>query len=730
MMSATEANDPWDFVRPILDAHGHDIPTETQRYAVENGMLDHRSVMLVADTGNGKTVCAEARVKAEVEKGNRVAYLVPSRQLKSAKADELEEWADFDVLVAGRDNDAYRDGKAVVATFEGYYQMSLTHPAKVSDISLAVLDDFHYLYEMYRGFTIEKLIASLKRDSKAIFAMSASIGGAENLADWMNAKLIESPEPRKIPIQERVELRHDRQSIRKQVAELIESDDDGPYLVFNKSKKMAESTAREIARKRGWDPEIESETLAEYTTGGEIEPGAEWVALTRVKEELSQMVESMTPEMERIAHLISRGVAYHHAALPSDLKQYVEKLFAEGKINVLSLTTTLASGYDAPVKTVIVADYTRWERGEGSKKIGVWEYEQWIGRAGRPGYDHNHGNAIILAKSREDVEEYLPQRQLERIESHVKEDELLRKFLLELIVTGHKTEDEIRSYLDRTLWMHDTVDDVFGVEYDPLESIQNATAWLAENQFIKRLYDGFGAEPLGEATVSYGFRQYGRYSLIGIRNLYEWLEDTGEVTKMGLVEAICRHQKIQLFEADEYESQDNFIDRLKDADLDPESDYVKTAAVINWYWCENIDVEIAAKFSGLRAEFTHSVAGQVHDVLQFIPELVEVAGRTEVPDWYEIFKLQVKYGVTESQAGFVSKVDGVGRKKVRELDTWLDDIPYDLPGGGLISRLGDLIRQNGPDLTKDYIQDNVHGFGPKLSKRTVDAVIENHSDLG
>ena len=188
----------------LMEAHGYDGLYQTQQQAFEKE-LETGSHLLVAQTGNGKTLCAEYRIKRTLADNARVAYLVPSRSLKTEKEEELNTWCEGDVRVTGKHNDAYEHGDVVIATFEGFYQALLLHPAKVRDIDTVVLDDFHLLYDAYRGFNLEKVITLLMHNSIDIFAMSATIGKPEKIAAWLqyqDVTLTVSEEDRQVPIEE------------------------------------------------------------------------------------------------------------------------------------------------------------------------------------------------------------------------------------------------------------------------------------------------------------------------------------------------------------------------------------------------------------------------------------------------------------------------------------------------------------------------------------------------
>src|SRR5207249_5376006 len=104
----------------------------------------------------------------------------------------------------------------------------------------------------------------------------------------------------------------------------------------------------------------------------------------QVREEMQSRTSiDMNERMSELAKAISNGVAWHHANLPPRVRDYVEDLYAAKKIDFIVATTTLAYGFDSPTRTVVIHDLMRWT-GEKSEPIGVHEFRQMAGRAGRP----------------------------------------------------------------------------------------------------------------------------------------------------------------------------------------------------------------------------------------------------------------------------------------------------------------------------------------------------------
>ena len=77
------------------------------------------------------------------------------------------------------------------------------------------------------------------------------------------------------------------------------------------------------------------------------------------------------------------GIAFHSAALPNELRTYVEmKLLSSRKMKIVCSTETLAFGINSSVDVVVIASLTKQEDGF-VRMLTMNEYYNYIGRAGR-----------------------------------------------------------------------------------------------------------------------------------------------------------------------------------------------------------------------------------------------------------------------------------------------------------------------------------------------------------
>jgi superfamily II RNA helicase len=119
----------------------------------------------------------------------------------------------------------------------------------------------------------------------------------------------------------------------------------------------------------------------------------------RLHEEVQEWVRALPPEdqrldqVRRLAALLPRGLAFHHAGLLPGLKVMVETLFARGDLRAVFATDTLALGINMPARSVVLGSLSKFD-GTQMRLLTPNEYQQLTGRAGRRGMDER-GAAVI-----------------------------------------------------------------------------------------------------------------------------------------------------------------------------------------------------------------------------------------------------------------------------------------------------------------------------------------------
>ncbi len=702
-------DDDTEIVDEVMSAHGYESLKKTQRLAFEDGILESGNHLLVAETGNGKTLCAEAVTKKHLDRGGRVAYLVPSRQLVRDKRESMQEWGDDEYRIYSGPG-AYQSGDVIVATFDSFYRAILRDKGSARNLDLVVLDDFHEIYGGFRGPGIEKAIAAAMYEGIELFSMSATLGNPQELADWMDADLTVSPEGREIEIQEEV-VDVGPQEKKDALTSFIRSErDKAPFLVFNYAKSWTESRAEAVAKTRIFSDASNRNFLEEMERKSQGE---------------------LTSTLEDLARMMDAGVAFHHSDLPQDVKEWIVDLYEEGEIKCLFATTTIAYGFDAPVQSVIVADIKR-----GPEFVGVYEYVQWIGRAARPGYGYDEGYAFTLTDDpTETIERYFePHRELEPVTTHIENDERFRWLLLELVTTGWDTPHEIEAFVKEMLyWQQMKQIGAWGREHSSRderlnERLREAADWLLDLEFIteKDTARQFQPTPLGEGTIEFSFNSFSNATLAAIRSFYDWLEDlgTGNLTRLNLVyqTTILADRKIDSSCSDELEG------LLQEHEL-PVDEYGITAGILRWYWVQNLDTREIEKRTDIDGAYISSDARRVADTLDATKYLIDASPEIYRPEWLDIMTFRVERGVRRDEVPLVENIRGVGRHRVRNLREYLDrpDIPGvdQLPDGSLWEKLTAFYDElDNPDFFVDTLDGNVPGIG----KRTANRIEEFVSD--
>ncbi len=444
----------------------------------------------------------------------------------------------------------------VVATNESMDSAMRRNLGWTDEIDLVIVDEIHLIGDETRGPTLEMVLAQLKSrsDDMQIVGLSATIPNGEEIAEWLGCRLVSS-DWRPVPLAEGVcneegdvKMNDGRKfSVGKGSEGLparLGADsvaEGGQCLIFAGTRPSSRSTAvkaskrvesllsddekrrlEEIARKilpAGGDlsrrvaggrrgvaatPNAAGNTTTTTTTaatattpttgGGEAgkaagQPGG--------RPQQQQQQQATDLEMD-LAALVRKGVAFHHAGLSERLRGIIEDGFRGGSIKVLASTPTLAAGVNLPARRVVVSSVNRYDaRYGGNMPIGVLEYKQLCGRAGRPQYD-KRGEAVISAAGdpRELFDRYVDGEQ-EWLESGIMEGKAMRTHLLTVIVLNPGIrKDGMLSFFRQTLG------GIQSDEYEISSVVNHALHFLTSEEMVTSKGGRYAATLLGKKTSS------------------------------------------------------------------------------------------------------------------------------------------------------------------------------------------------------------------------------------
>ncbi len=420
-------------ITKLLELKGWKGLNLTQTMAIEEGFLEsENNFVVIAPTASGKTGVAQLAMLQALKAGERIVYLVPMTPLISEKE------KDFEVLsakIAGAKSSPtdWNGSDIVITTFESFYKTALVSRHKAEDFGLAIVDEFHVLYDPMRGFNLEKVITILKELGTRIICLSATFEDKSEIGEWLHAKVVVVPEEaRKVKItHEPMDLSNTSQAMQnKELCKKLLEMAREPYLIFCTTKESTKSRAQTMCSLLAKNVFKEEDLNLAFSK-----------AIPRDK---------LTSLEEELRGCLLKGVGFHHSGLDKRLKNLVEELFVERKIHYVFATTGLAYGVNLPAKSVIVADTSFYDPSVPGKRrdIPIYMYIQMAGRAGRPDFEKEGYAFIVKKKKRDDVNKYLDGK-IETAISHIARDDYFRKTILELIYSGRPRDKDIVEFNPR-----------------------------------------------------------------------------------------------------------------------------------------------------------------------------------------------------------------------------------------------------------------------------------------
>lgn len=407
-----------------------------QALAVKAGLLKGKNLVVASPTASGKTLIAELLcVDSFLKNEGKSVYIVPLKALATEKYESFKRYSELGLRVGvsygdfDSDDKGLSDKDVIIVTSEKFDSL-LRHGVQwIHRVKNIIIDEVHLINDAGRGPTLEVLITRLKTilPNSQFVALSATIKNSDEIAGWLDAVLVKSSY-RPVPLRKGVLLNNDIFIDDQKISLAPSSFGEASVIMdtlrikkqvlfFLSTKRFTESLAKNSKR-------IVNKLLTEE----------EKKDLNLVSEKIKNVLESPTTQCELLSECISGGVAFHHSGLLLKQRDLIENYFRKGLIKVICSTTSLALGVNLPAYRVVVRDLKRYSD-EGSDWIPVLEFEQMIGRAGRPDYD-SEGEGIALVRNESDLE-FVKNRFIkgdtEEIFSKLSVEPVLRMHVLALI---------------------------------------------------------------------------------------------------------------------------------------------------------------------------------------------------------------------------------------------------------------------------------------------------------
>lgn len=361
----------------------------TQAQAIEAGVLRGNNLLLCSGTGSGKTLVAIFSILSAIASGKKAVYLAPLKALASEKYEELRAFGVDAALSLGDfdSSDNAGDHECVVMTTEKFDSLFRHRASWIKSVGLAVIDEIHELGSD-RGPTLETVIIKLRKSCRPqLVALSATVGNASEIAEWLNADLVKS-DFRPVPLHEGIFY-----------------DDTIDFADREKKVGYGETALVKDTLEQGFQSLMFVNSRREAMASAEKfldVTGAHTEKLDQLADEALHVLGHPTSQCKRLAECIRKGAAFHHAGLASRQRKIVEDAFRQGKIKHLSATVTLVAGVNLPSHRIIIRNLVRFTS-RGREDWPVSLYKQAVGRAGRPGYD-TFGESVVVANNKEKID--------------------------------------------------------------------------------------------------------------------------------------------------------------------------------------------------------------------------------------------------------------------------------------------------------------------------------------
>lgn len=328
-----------------------------------------KHVVLSTPTGSGKSLVAMGLFFKALGEGKTAFYTCPIKALVNEKFFDFCEvfGADRVGLMTG-DATINRAATLVCCTAEILANLALRDRRARADY--VVMDEFHYYADRDRGAAWQIPLVSLP--DSTFLLMSATLGDTRSIEREVEER---TKRPfaavrgsvRPVPL----DFEYRDTPLHETIADLITTGRAPVYLVNFTQRSAAEE--------------------AQNLMSVELCDKAEKEAL---KEALRDVPFS-TPFGKDLQKFLRHGVGIHHAGLLPRYRLLVERLAQSGALKVISGTDTLGVGVNIPLRTVLFTQLCKFD-GEKSAILGVRDFQQIAGRAGRKGFD-TRGTVVAQA---------------------------------------------------------------------------------------------------------------------------------------------------------------------------------------------------------------------------------------------------------------------------------------------------------------------------------------------
>jgi len=380
--------------------------------------INQSDCLVTAPTGAGKTWIAQQVAQKVMQKKGKIWYATPLKALtNSIHAQFSKLFGKENVGILTGDIKENSDAAIVIGTTEilrnQLYDSMYTGDDLTCD--LIILDEAHFLGDEQRGVVWEEIMIYLPVRIPLLL-LSATIGNPFQIANWLESirdqkchvikehdrpvplfPLFLHPSGTLFPLMQK-EAQNQEQKLHKKVFKFDSSKKQ--RMVFG-GKLPPFTDILDILNKYDLLPAIfflksraECDQAIKLCNSNLISKNSSKKSLLLNK--INELV-SGNPHLEnhhQRHYLELTACASHHSGHLPAWKVVVETLMAQGLLNAMFATSTVAAGVNFPARSVVILNSDRFN-GVEFMPLSPSEFQQMSGRAGRRGMD-NIGFEIIL----------------------------------------------------------------------------------------------------------------------------------------------------------------------------------------------------------------------------------------------------------------------------------------------------------------------------------------------
>ncbi len=630
-----------------------------------------KHTIVCTPTASGKTTVFEIyMLDCLLNKKKKVVYISPLKALTTEHYKETKRkfTKEFNIKVGMSIGDLDESAKyldnydVLFLTYEKFDSILRHSPNWIKEVGMVTIDEIHELGGG-RGATLEVLITQIKQSYKDInfLGLSATIGNSEELAKWLDAKLVKS-NYRPVPLETGVFYNNyiyyedNKEDLTKlaiknnNIASVIKDtlNKNKQIIVFCNSRKNTMSFASKY-----------SKVVKEYNK--------DYNKLRKIAKEAGEVLEQPTQQCINLFNSMSNGVAFHHAGLVSKQRTIVEDGFKEGNIKVIFATPTLAAGINLPAYRVLINSIFRFANG-GMVPIPVNEFQQMAGRAGRPKYD-TAGQAIAVVNKESDVAKIYNNYIIAgptNIESQLSKINLLRLHLLSMILINNiNTIDELINYFSNTFYYQ-----IFGNTEEIKQDIIRIINEFKEFKFLEGDNNEVKITKLGTKVCYLYIDPLSAYNIINDLEI-KGLKDLKDIE---LIYTILNTTEMYPYLKYKQDKEDELFTIFEKIKQNINFDYEDIYLLSKLYEARMLEAWISEVSEDKLISDFNTTPGQIRDVVSraewishCIEELIkQTNGNIKLIKYFKDMKLRLKYGISDELIVLV-RLKNIGRVRARRL---------------------------------------------------------------